>query len=257
MQGDATGRRLATTACTGRALASVIVLLAGCYENYVEVADVGVDVRADVDVVHDADADADGAGDARVDVDADVEGDVAGDADGEHGDDADTESDGDIDADVDACSGAWHDPTTGYVWENPPSETARTWDDSVAYCNSHALCGYPAGSWHMPTISELRSFVRGCPGMMTGGACGLTDSCLDHSCWMTAGCAGCSLWSGPGSGGCYWDPAVGGACEGHELYWSSSNAGLYSAWGIHFDDSYVGAVGKTYTGNVRCVHLGP
>jgi hypothetical protein len=217
--------------------AALAVLLAGCYSSYQEVADVEEDGRADE--VHDVD----GGDEARADADA--------------GADAHVEADGDAVPDAIACDGTWRDPTTGYLWENPASDAAGSWDAAVMYCNALALCGMPAGSWHLPDIDELRSLIRGCPATMTGGACGVTDSCLGgDACWAE-GCDGCGPVGGPGSGGCYWDGALGGPCDW--WYWSSSPfaaSGILN-WDVSFYNATVRYNAKSNAGDVRCVHHGP
>ena len=189
---------------TALMVALAVVSSPGCHQSYQNFEDAEADGHVDAEVVHDADTE----GDVRVDADAESDegGDVdvvrdATDADA----DADVEADADADGDASVCDGAWQDPITGYLWEIPPPYMSMNWDDAVAHCNGLVLCGYPAGSWHLPTISELRSFIRGCPDTMTGGACGVTDSCLDYDlCWGSA-CRSCLLSGGPGPEGCYWD----------------------------------------------------
>ena len=248
---------LAATAARSVLAVGLVIVLLGCYQSYQSFTDVDSDGHVDADGFHEVDADVD----VRVDADAasDEGGDVdvvrdAADADGDA--DADAYDAGDADGDVTACDGAWLDPTTGYLWENPPSDTMRNWDDAMSYCNGLSLCGYPAGSWHLPTISELRSFIRGCPGTVTGGACGVTDSCLDSSCWSSAACNRCSWLGGPDSDGCYWDSTVGGDCY---WYWSSSSyaESTFLAWVVNFTGGSVNGLGKTVPLDVRCVRREP
>jgi hypothetical protein len=207
-----------------RTAAACAVVLAGCWQSYQESADGGATI--DAEVIHD--------GDGEADLGADVDVGDAG-----------------------ACDGAWRDPTTGYLWENPASDAAGNWDAARMYCNALALCGMPAGSWHLPDIDELRSLIRGCPATMTGGACGVTDSCLGgDACWAE-GCDGCRPVGGPGSGGCYWDGALGGPCDW--WYWSSSPfavSGILN-WDVSFYNATVRYNAKSNAGDVRCVHHGP
>jgi hypothetical protein len=190
------------------------------------------------------------------DLDNDCNGHPDNDADGDtHVDIRCTGGDDCNDSDASVWSGAWYDTTTGYLWENPPSDTARNWDDAVAYCDGLTVCGNPSGAWHLPTISESRSFIRGCVGTVTGGACGVTDTCLGSVCYSSS-CYSCSSLGGPGAGGCYWAPGVSGRCSG---YWSSSSyaGGASNAWVVSFYSGYVDNYGKTNTGFVRCVRRGP
>ncbi|MBI5487471.1 MAG: DUF1566 domain-containing protein [Deltaproteobacteria bacterium] len=231
MPRDAARTMLAATAARSVLAVELVIVLLGCYQSYQSFAEVDSDGHVDADVVHEVDAD--------VDADADADGDGGRDADG----------------DVTACDGAWQDLTTGYLWETTPSDTTRNWDDAVAYCNGLSLCGYPAGSWHLPTISELRSFIRGCPDTMVGGGCRVTDSCLGSGCHSSS-CYSCTPLSGPGTGGCYWSPGVSGPCVS---YWSSSSyaGGVSGAWSVSFYNGYVDGYDKTSTHYVRCVRRGP
>jgi hypothetical protein len=181
----------------------------------------------------------------------------------DRGADGVVDSDGDVRVDVDvvddggggSCDGSWLDPTTGYLWENPPSTTQRTRDEGTTYCDGLTLCGSPVGGWHLPTISELRSIIRDCPDTMTGGACGGTDSCLSDSCFSGA-CSGCVPIGGPGPGGCYWDGLLAGACT---LYWSSSfdATSLSGTWIVAFNHASVAFWVESNLAQVRCVRSRP
>jgi len=157
-------------------------------------------------------------------------------------------TDGGTDAGTDG-GGSWTDPTTGYVWQNPPAGNSMTWQSAVDYCNSLNLDGK---QWHLPTISELRSLIRDCPATQTGGTCSVTDSCLSWSICRTSGCQGCGSKSG-----CYWDSNLSGTCS---CYWSSSsNADNTNyAWYVFFDLAGVSNYYKAGDDDfVRCARAGP
>ncbi len=147
----------------------------------------------------------------------------------------------------------WIDPGSGLMWQDPPAADLMAWDPAVSYCAGLEYLGFD--DWRLPTIGELRSLIRGCPGTMTGGSCGVTDACLGAGCW-TSGCDGCGDGAGPGSGGCYWDPLVTGYCT---VYWSSSSySGSSSrAWYVAFNYGLVRNADKTDSFYVRCIRRGP
>jgi hypothetical protein len=135
-------------------------------------------------------------------------------------------------------SKCWHvtDGSSTLLWQVNPKETAdpangpydpqyHRYSDPGStpsdVCSTLTLCGF--SDWTVPTISELRSLVRGCPSTVTGGTCGVTDICLGTDC--DGGCSICDNSAGPGSDGCYWPEGVGGPCF---VYWSSS---------VYFDSS--------------------
>jgi hypothetical protein len=103
----------------------------------------------------------------------------------------------------------------------------------------------------MPTIDELRSFIRGCPYTEAGGECPVVEGYAG-----TGWCSGCGEGAGPGPGGCYWPPGFGSDCG---WYWSSSSyAGSASnAWVVGFNSGYVYYYDEPATSYVRCVRRGP
>jgi hypothetical protein len=122
-------------------------------------------------------------------------------------------------------------------------------------CSALTLCGY--SDWRVPTISELRSLVRGCPSIDTGGSCNVTDACLGTAC--DVGCTMCDNSAGPGSGGCYWPAGINGPCS---MYWSSSvyfdtTRQSYRYRFIGFPNSNLWSCDPSDGGYVRCVRPTP
>ena len=113
----------------------------------------------------------------------------------------------------------WIDSETGLMWENPATGGKLKWDDAKAYCDNLGLGGYE--DWHVPTIDQLRTLIRGCPATETGGECNVSEgNCLSSNC-MNLSCLGCALSEGPGLEGQYWPEELEGIGPMH-LRWSST-----------------------------------
>ena len=146
------------------------------------------------------------------------------------------------------AGGTWTDPGSGLTWQNPPAESQMPWQEAMDYCEDLTLDG---GGWRLPTISELRSLIRGCAATQTGGSCGVDDGCLSYSsCWSNQ-CSDCSYDEGPDDG-CYWPVEAEGPCS---LYWSSSSREDYVslAWRVSFSSGGVPYYSKDGSYDVRCV----
>jgi hypothetical protein len=157
-------------------------------------------------------------------------------------------ADGGADAGMDGGL-TWLDPSTNFVWQKWPPAEAKSWQSAVDYCTGLTLGGMTG--WRLPTISELRTIIRGCPATQTGGDCGVVDpGCLGPTC-RTGACEGCEGGKGPANG-CYWDLSLAGSCG---WFWSSSpyDGGANSAWPIGFDYGRVLNNYKASSYDVRCV----
>ena len=177
-------------------------------------------------------------------------------SDNDDDDDNDTSDDDDNDDNDDNDEEeVWTDPSSGLMWQNNIPNIELPWDDAIIYCENFHWAGY--NDWRLPTISELRSLIRGCSSTESDGVCGITDQCLSlYDCYDLT-CVGCDSAMGPGSDGCYWPSEINGDCYGSSTFWSSSRVDTsdedYAAWlVIYFDGSimyeYIGVT--TY---VRCV----
>jgi hypothetical protein len=130
-----------------------------------------------------------------------------------------------------SSSEVWQDPASGLTWQVNPTGGKMGWSGAKEHCKSLSASGFH--DWRLPTISELRTVIRGCAGAQTGGSCGVTDSCPRLSC-VNDVCSGCPSKRGPGPEGRYWPAELAG--EGG-WYWSSSAVVDYgrTAWGVDFD----------------------
>lgn len=154
------------------------------------------------------------------------------------GDDDDDEASGEV----------WTDPSSGLMWQNG-DDCCYEWDKAKGLCQNSNWGGY--GDWRLPTISELRSLIRGCSATEADGSCGVTDSCLDSDCW-NGPCDGCPGMDGPGTGGRYWPAGLAG--DGY-WYWSSSTVADDEpyAWSVDFDVGRVNTDIVYDASYVRCV----
>ena len=118
------------------------------------------------------------------------------------------------------------DHTTELIWQNTVGPL-RTWPDAKAYCDGLTYCSRT--DWRLPTISELRSLIRGCDSTELGGSCGVTEACDTDACWDAEDCSGCSdswgPYGGPGVNGFYWDPEVVGTMHPYWTRWICPGCG--------------------------------
>ena len=173
------------------------------------------------------------------------------DDDDDSGSDDDDDDSGSDDDDDDASGDTWTDSSSGLTWQVEPFSDYLNWEEAISYCENLSLDG---GDWRLPTISELRSLIRGCDATELGGSCGVTDGCTDFDCYSEA-CDGCDYLGGPGSGGAYWPDGMSGEVS---WYWSSSPVadGDNHAWGVDFVNGLVNygyADYYGYDGYARCV----
>lgn len=184
-------------------------------------------------------------------------------------DDSDDSSSGDgsISGGALSCnSSTCTDLSSGLIWQKDIG-CLCFWPDAIDYCKNLELDG--SSDWRLPTISDLRSLIRGCPATESGGACEVTASCLEYDC-NNSECFGCD------DGYSCSDYSLGSYCPGEldcynpgyclAFFWSSSEitGSNDSAWGIDFFFARIlvgfttGAAtgeykGDGYEGYVRCV----
>ncbi len=209
------------------------------------------------DTPSDDDPDDDINDDLNDDVDDDLDDDVDDDADDDLDDDVDDDADDDLNDDVDddvddddTSGDTWTDSTSGLIWQNGDA-CNMNWGEAKSHCEN--LIWSDVSDWRLPTLSELRSLIRGCGHTVTGGDCGVTDECLAYmSCWNPP-CQGCGFLSGPGLGGRYCPAELSGTGW---IYWSSSQVeeNPSTAWRIHFNDSLISYNDIDYSYCARCVH---
>ncbi|HPM77271.1 MAG TPA: DUF1566 domain-containing protein [bacterium] len=146
----------------------------------------------------------------------------------------------------------WTDAQSGLTWQVEPTGYRLTQEKAKAHCEALILSGND--DWRLPSLSELRSLVRGCPDAETGGSCAATDQCLQIHCWKQS-CGGCPRFKGPGADGRYWPAELTGETG---IYWSSSTIVENRLYAVYVD-FYSGLTG--YSLNVseraaRCVRGG-
>ena len=79
------------------------------------------------------------------------------------------------------------DPLTGLIWSEIILNRMDR-DNAKAYCDDYDEGGY--NDWHLPNVDEMRSVIRNCSKMITGGECPVSESggmtSASGSNWMTS-----------------------------------------------------------------------
>jgi hypothetical protein len=88
-----------------------------------------------------------------------------------------------------------YDASSNLSWQVNASSDGVDWKPALDKCAELTLCGH--SDWRLPSISELRTLIRGCSMTQAGGACRVSDSCLASSCDDDGNCNSCS-GTGPG-----------------------------------------------------------
>jgi len=153
-----------------------------------------------------------------------------------------------------AAETVWTDTTSGLAWQSGAAVGTIPYlgENAQSYCAGLTWAG--ESGWRLPTITELRSLVRGCPATDAGDSCGVTNSCAQSNCWSNT-CFGCTNYlGGPGPGGAYW-PAELTGFVGASGYWSSTAVtdSPNALWVVNFFYGGVGNLSDIINGCVRCV----
>ena len=130
----------------------------------------------------------------------------------------------------------WTDEDSGLMWQVNPPEDFIVWNDAKDYCRDLSIGGF--GNWRLPTISELRSLIRGCPGTQSGGSCPVTDNYTGVLEAFKEKCKGCPSKIGSDPMGAYWPPELAG--KSLFMWWSSSSVestGL--TWVLNFSTAQI------------------
>ena len=118
------------------------------------------------------------------------------------------------------------------------------WDDAVLYCQNLDEGGHD--DWRMPNIDELRTLVRNCSGVMTGGACKISEenNCLSYVSCFEESCA-CTETSQ--------DPEHYIKIDDGVLLSKSAVSDLESIWCLQPNPSNITRCNKAVEYSVRCV----
>ncbi|MBU0456613.1 MAG: DUF1566 domain-containing protein [Nanoarchaeota archaeon] len=180
------------------------------------------------------------------------------------GDGIDNNCNGEIDEENSStgqCEETWVDPDSNIMWQKYSNRVflpecsvdgsiynfQPTFLEAITYCQELTWAGY--NDWHLPSISELRTLVRGWPATESGGSCKVTDQCL----WYLDDC-----FKLPD---CQWSDTEGNYCPKDNLelcstkHFSSSEVKgeINEVWSLDFKYARIASSFKSAPGAARCV----
>ena len=169
---------------------------------------------------------------------------------------------------VTCVDGVCTDPGTCFQWQETPTGGTMYAESAITHCENLDLEGV---GWRLPNISELRTLVRNCSEIETGGSCQVVDecslcgvapedTCITSSCESSDVCNPSSCSDDGGPTGCYWPQELSGSCD---MFWSSSSyetGGMFpitNFWSVAFQNGFVDDAPGAISANARCMREGP
>lgn len=167
-------------------------------------------------------------------------------------DDDSTDDDSGSDDDDAAQEETYTDPDSGLMWEKYSFEYVAG-ADADTWCDWREYAGHD--DWRLPTINELRTLIRNCPALETGGDCAVTNECTDvNECFVEADCM--DQCPPPP---CRWPDEMGDGVECTNYFHSATTAtgeGFPSnaaSWSVAFQYGSISTLSYGAAGGVICV----
>lgn len=155
----------------------------------------------------------------------------------------------------------FYDPIFGLMWSKAKTETVL-YDEAKRYCDELRIG--KIDDWRLPTITELRTLVKGCPVTGAKGDCPVRDTCFAPEC-LKENCKGCEAGKGAGEENLFWQPKIWEHTAGWSkgFYWSSTERKEMVAaepkeekaevWTVSFVTGGIEAKELEVWGHARCV----
>jgi len=140
------------------------------------------------------------------------------------------------------------DTKSKLVWQRVSINRNMNWESAKKYCENMTLAGYE--DWRLPSLSEIRTLIRGCPATEIGSQCRAMDSCPSWDNCRTEVCEGCK----DKSSACYWPKQIEGRCN---WYYTSTpdSTKKGDAWNLDFQRALIGTTYTWRKNYVRCVRF--
>ena len=138
------------------------------------------------------------------------------------------------------------DSTNHLIW-SPLASNDMTQPNALNYCENLVLYGF--SDWHLPTIDELRTLIKNCPGTETNGACAISEK--NGKLSESDSSSSCSCTHMNNNGGYY--SKIGD--DDTVSPWSSSSRSddTERAWYVGFFAGKINNSDKSVLSDVRCV----
>lgn len=114
----------------------------------------------------------------------------------------------------------FYDPLFGLMWSKAKTDPLL-YADAARYCEEMRVG--KTDDFRLPTITELRTLIKGCAATGVKGKCPVRDTCFTPECRLDD-CKGCEAEKGAGEDTLYWQPRIWEHVPGWSkgFFWSTT-----------------------------------